>query len=80
MSFVQIESKLGYKIDPSNYPDDTTQRFYSSLRPVPQSIYGRAVEEIDASTSKSPKIHGESLADVPAIGDVSVCRPAVSLV
>ncbi|CAO1598912.1 hypothetical protein XANCAGTX0491_002664 [Xanthoria calcicola] len=54
MSFVQMESKLGYKIDPSNYPTDATKRFYSSLRLVPQSIYERAVEDIDANTSKSP--------------------------
>ena len=80
MSFVQMESHLGYKIDISNYPNDTTKRFYSSLRPEPQSVYERAVEDIDANTFKIPRAHGESAVNVPAIGAVSVCRPALSLV
>lgn len=80
MSFAQMESKLGYKIDTSNYPNDTTKRFYSSLRLVPESIYERTVEEIDAYRSNIPRAHSESMAAVPAIGDVAVCRPALSLV
>ncbi|KAL8760132.1 MAG: hypothetical protein Q9199_000269 [Rusavskia elegans] len=66
-----MESKLGYKIDNSNYPNDTTKRFYSSLRLVPESIYERTVEEIDAYTSNIPRAHSGGMAAVPAIGDVA---------
>lgn len=78
MSFAQMESKLGYKIDNSNYPNDTTKRFYASLRLVPESIYERTVEEIDAYTSNTPGAPSGRMAAVPAIGDVAVCRPALS--
>ncbi|KAL8773443.1 MAG: hypothetical protein Q9209_001546 [Squamulea sp. 1 TL-2023] len=51
MSFDEIESRLGYKIDTINYPNEGVKRFYSSLRLVPDSIYQRAVEEFDTYTS-----------------------------
>ena len=48
----QMESKLGFKIDSLNYPDDISRRFYSDLRPIPSSIYGKTREEFEEYEKK----------------------------
>jgi hypothetical protein len=46
-TLVEMERKLGYKIDSLNYPDDGVKRFYSDLRPVPDSVYERTKKEFE---------------------------------
>ncbi|KAL8790644.1 MAG: hypothetical protein Q9213_000492 [Squamulea squamosa] len=46
------------------------KRFYSSLRLVPDSMYERAVEELDAYTSNTSTAYKTSLEATSAIGDV----------
>ena len=41
LTLVEMERKPGYEIDSLNYPDDGVKRFYSDLRPVPNSVYER---------------------------------------
>lgn len=45
LTLVEMERKLGYKIDSLNYPDEGVKRFYSDLRPVPNSVYERTKKE-----------------------------------
>jgi hypothetical protein len=45
LTLVEMERKLGYKIDSLNYPDEGVKRFYSDLRPVPSSVYERTRKE-----------------------------------
>ncbi|KAF4633969.1 hypothetical protein G7Y89_g4145 [Cudoniella acicularis] len=42
-----MEGKLGYKIDPLNYPHEVVERFYSDLRPVSNSVYERTKTEFE---------------------------------
>lgn len=65
----EIESQLGYHVDPTHYPNESVEFFYSDLRPVPESLYERSVEEYeeyergflqkgnDASTSVLSRLH-----------------------
>ena len=79
MSYAQMESKLGYELNASNYPDEIMKRFYSNLRLVPDSIYERIMDEFDVCTSGNSKAFGASFAAIPlALGDTKVCRPALS--
>ncbi|KAL8662086.1 MAG: hypothetical protein Q9168_008309 [Polycauliona sp. 1 TL-2023] len=65
-----MERKLGYKVDVSNYPNESVKRFYPTLRLVPGSIYEKALEEFDLYTPSSPREHGAGLANLPAMGGV----------
>ncbi len=47
LTLEEMERTLGYKIDSSNYPDEGLKRFYSDLRPVPNSVYGRTEKEFE---------------------------------
>ncbi len=47
LTLVGMETKLGYKISDSNYPDDCVQRFFCDLRPVLDSIYERTKKELE---------------------------------
>lgn len=42
---IEIKSKLGYKINPETYPSKSSKRFYSDLRLIPDSIYGKEFKE-----------------------------------
>ena len=44
----EMESKLGYKNDSETYPGESSKRFYSDLRPIPNSIYGKIRREFEA--------------------------------
>ncbi len=47
LTLVEMEAKLGYRVDSLNYPHEHSKRFYSNLRPVPDSIYQRTREEFE---------------------------------
>jgi hypothetical protein len=47
LTLMEMESKLGYKIDSLKYPDEGVKRFYSDLRPIPQSVYERTQREFE---------------------------------
>lgn len=47
LTLVEMESKLGYKVDSLNYPDESSKRFYSDLRPISNSIYEKTREEFE---------------------------------
>ncbi|OAF55793.1 hypothetical protein VC83_07744 [Pseudogymnoascus destructans] len=47
LTLVEMERKLGYRIDSSNYPEESVKRFYSDLRPVPSSVYERTKAEFE---------------------------------
>ncbi len=72
-SIAHVESVLGYKIDTSNYPDESVRRFYSSLRVVPDGTYERAIEDYDVYTLKPSRASTASLAALPTLGSVEVC-------
>ena len=46
-TLAEMESKLGYKIDPETYPGESSKRFYSDLRPIPNSTYGKTRKEFE---------------------------------
>lgn len=52
LTLVEMESKLGYKVDFLTYPDESSERFYSDLRPVPNSTYGKLREEFEGYERK----------------------------
>lgn len=47
LTLVEMESKLGYKVDSLTYPDKSSERFYSDLRPIPNDRYGKIREEFE---------------------------------
>ncbi len=47
LTLIEMESKLGYKVDSLTYPDESSERFYSDLRPIPNSIYRKTREEFE---------------------------------
>ena len=49
LTLLEMETKLGYKVDTSTYPDEHLERFYSDLRPVYHSTYQRTREEFEES-------------------------------
>jgi hypothetical protein len=44
----EMEDELGYKIDPTIYPEDDIRRFYSDLSPIPDSLLGKTQVELKA--------------------------------
>ncbi len=51
-TLVEMESKLGYKIDSLTYSDESSKRFYSDLRPIPDSTYERTQKEFEEYEKK----------------------------
>lgn len=47
LTLVEMESRLGYKVDSLTYPDESSKRFYSDLRPIPNSIYEKTKVEFE---------------------------------
>ena len=68
LTLVEMERKLGYEIDSLNYPDDGVKRFYSDLRPVPNSVYERTKREFEEH--ENPQLR-----DLPEFGVSQVCQP-----
>ena len=46
-TLMEMERKLGYKVDDFNYEDERGRRFYSDLRPVPSGVYERTKKEFE---------------------------------
>lgn len=47
ISLAEMEKTLGYQVAESIDPNEATQRFYSDLSPVPQSVYKKTRKEVD---------------------------------
>ncbi len=47
LTLLEMESKLGYKVDSLTYPDESSERFYSDLRQIPNSTYEQTREEYE---------------------------------
>jgi len=52
LTLTAMESKLGYRVDSLAYPCDDIKRFYSNLRPVPNSAYEKLEEEFEVYKKK----------------------------
>lgn len=52
-TLVEMESKLGYKVNSLTYPDESSMRFYSDLRPIPNSTYGKTQKEFKEYKKKT---------------------------
>lgn len=46
-TLMEMESKLRYTVGSMNYPDESSKRFYSDLRPIHNSTYGRTRKEFE---------------------------------
>ncbi|KAL8648634.1 MAG: hypothetical protein Q9210_004878 [Variospora velana] len=46
-TLLEMERKLGYKVDSLNYPNKNTDCFYLDLRQIPESIYWKTVREFE---------------------------------
>lgn len=72
-----MESKLGYKVDSLTYPDESSKRFYSDLRPIPNSTYGKTREEFEEYEKKMYGKEEKTISEkaLPELDIVKVSRP-----
>ena len=77
LTLVEMESKLGYKVDSFTYPDESVKRFYSSLRPVPDSTYEKTKEEYELYEKEKYRKGYNTISEkvLPELGVVQVKRP-----
>ena len=77
LTLVEMESKLGYKVDSLTYPDESVKRFYSDLRLVPNSNYEKTKEEIEMYEKKKYRKGYNTISEkvLPELGVVQVSRP-----
>ncbi len=70
LTLVEMERKLGYSIDASNYPNDGEKRFYSDLRPVSTNVYERTKKEFEAYEERMSRKGHETSSDLvlPELG------------
>lgn len=74
-----LKSKLGYEVDSSTYPEESSTRFYSDLRPIPSSTLEKCrveFEEYEKEIYRKDKktISREVLPDLNVV-KVSRLRP-----
>ena len=62
-TLTQMESKLGFKVDSLTYPDEISKRFYSDLRPIPRSIYGKTREEFEECEKKAHRSNEKTISE-----------------
>ena len=79
LTHVEIESKLGYKVDSPTYLEESSTRFYSDLRPIPSSTYEKSRVEFEEYQKKiyrkdKKTLSGEVLPELN-IAKVSRLRP-----
>ena len=76
LTLVEMESKLGYKVDSLNYPEESVKRFYSSLRPVPDSRYEKTKEEFEVYEKKKYRKGSDTISEkvLPQLGVFQVRR------
>ncbi len=53
LTLTEMESKMGYRVDSLTLLRDGVKRFYSNLRPVPNSNYERIKEEFEVYEKKA---------------------------
>ena len=79
LTLVEMESRLGYKVDSLTYPDESLKRFYSDLRPVPNSIYEKTKVEFEEYKKEMYRKDEKSISEkaLPELNivKVSVGRP-----
>ncbi len=80
LTLVEMERELGYKINSLNYPDDGVQRFYSDLRPVPNSLYERTKKEFEEHENQKFRKEDETISEkvLPEFGVSQVSQPLCS--
>ena len=77
LTLLEMESKLGYKVDSSTHPTETVKRFYSDLRPVPDGTYNKTKREFQEYESKRYRKHNETISEgkVPRLAVAKVSIP-----
>lgn len=77
LTIVEMESKLGYKVDSLTCPEENAKRFYSNLRLVPNSTYERTKEEFEVYEKKRYHKDYITISEkvLPELGVVQVSRP-----
>lgn len=75
-TLVEMESKLGYKVDLLTYPDESSKRFYSDLRPIPNSTYEKTREEFEEYKKKMYDKEEKTISEkaLPELDIVKVSR------
>lgn len=75
-TLVEMESKLGYKVNSLTYPDESPMRFYSDLRPIPNSTYGKTQKEFKEYKNKTYGKDGKTITEkvLPELAVVKVSR------
>ncbi len=64
-TLIEMERKLGYKVDDFNYGDERARRFYSDLRPVPNGLYERTKKEFEEHEIQSFRKEYKSFSEKP---------------
>ncbi len=79
LTLVEMESRLGYKVDSLTYPDESSKRFYSDLRPIPNSTYEKTKVEFEEYEKEMYRKDEKSISEkvLPELNvvKVSVRRP-----
>ncbi len=77
LTLIEMESQLGYKVDSLTYPDESSERFYSDLRPIPNSTYGKTREEFEEYKRKIYRIDERTISEkvLLELNVVKVNRP-----
>ena len=80
-TLMEMESTLGFKVDSLTYPDESSKRFYSDLRPIPNSTYGKTREEFEEYEKKTHRKDEKTISEkVLSVLDgvkVSRLRPSI---
>lgn len=73
LTLLEMERKLGYKVDSLTYPDERSKRFYSDLRQIPNSTYEQTRKEYEWMIyRKEERIDSEEV--LPELNVVKVSR------
>ncbi len=73
LTLLEMESKLGYKVNSLTYPDESSKRFYSDLRPIPNSTYEKTRKEYEGNMYRQDeRIDSEEV--LPELNVVKVSR------
>lgn len=76
LTLVEMESRLGYNVDSLTYPDESSKRFYSDLRPVPNSIYEKTKVEFEEYEKEMYRKDEKSISE-KALPELNVVKVSV---
>ena len=76
LTLVEMESRLGYKVDSLTYPDESSKRFYSDLRPVSNSIYEKIKVEFEEYEKRMYRKDEKSISE-KALPELNVVKVSV---